>query len=45
MRIATVHPLGSLGSYKYVVVMARYKGNLLLCRKKGMTHGKHREDI
>ena len=35
MRITTVHPLNSLTDLKFVVVMARYAGGLLLCRKKG----------
>ena len=35
MKITTVHPLGSLSDYKFVVVMARHAGGLLLCRKKG----------
>lgn len=35
MKLTTAHPLRSLGDYKFVVVMARYGGGLLLCRKKG----------
>jgi len=35
MRVTTVHPPGSLSGHKFVVVTARYRGGLLLCRKKG----------
>jgi len=35
VKITTVHPWGSLTDHKFVVVVARFGGGLLLCRKKG----------
>jgi len=35
VKITTVHPFGSLTDHMFVVLAARYRGGLLLCRKKG----------
>ena len=35
--ICNTHPLGSLAPYKYVVVMSRYQGKILLSRHKDRT--------
>ena len=35
--ICNTHPLGALAPYKYVVVMSRYQGKILLSRHKDRT--------
>ena len=35
--ICNTHPLGTLAPYKYVVVMSRYQGKILLSRHKDRT--------